>query len=151
MQASVSKPSARALSTYLIHESIDHSVVHLNLGQEVIVVTEDKLMRELDDLLLGEKSRRAWRAPVGALLSIFIVFVTANFHTAMGVSGEQWRAIFGVLFAGTVFWLLKAAVILMRPGTSVKSFLDSLKSARESSRTGDELQDPCAKKGTDLP
>jgi hypothetical protein len=117
IQGSISKPSARASEIDLLYEGFKQSAVHLNLGQQMIVVTEDKLRIELNDLLMGEESRRAWRVPAGMLLPLFIVFVTANFHTAIGVSGDQWQTIFGTLFVGTFLWLLRV-VVGLRPAFS---------------------------------
>src|ERR1035438_6242423 len=133
MRDSNSEPTARDSAIGLLHEGMRQSSIHLNVGQQWIIVTEDKMRLGLIDLISSAKSRQAWQTPAAMMLTEIAILPTANFHAAIGISGDQWQALFGVLLIVTLLWLLTAWV-KGRPGPSANSFIDSLKTGQ---------RDPC--------
>jgi len=84
--------------------------VHTNLDQNVIQVTEDKLLLVLNEHLDNVERKNEWIAPLGILIAIITTFSTSNFKEA-GFSAPTWEAIFficGLLSAG---WLVRAIYI----------------------------------------
>jgi hypothetical protein len=144
MRGSVSKATGRT-SIDLLHEGIKQSVVHVNVGQQMLVVTEDKMRLGLNELVHAARNRQAWQAPAAMFLTEIAVFTTANFHAAIGVSGDQWQALFRALLVVTFLWLV-TAVVRGRPGPSVKSFLDSLKNPQQPLGPHDEALHANSKK-----
>ncbi len=126
----ISHPPSRAWATGLVHEGMRQSTVHINVSQEMINVTEDKMRLHLDYFLRIEKKSREWYTPAGMLLTETAASVTPTFHGALGVSGEQWHAIFQVLTILTVIWLI-CALTRVRRGPSVDSLIESLKHRRQ--------------------
>jgi hypothetical protein len=43
------------------------------------------------------REKKAWAAPASILLSIIVVFVTADFKEAFGVQAATWRAVFMIV------------------------------------------------------
>jgi hypothetical protein len=63
----------------LLQEGLKQSTVHVNVGQEMIVITEDKMRLSLDALIGKAKSRQSWHAPAGMLLTEVGVLTPATF------------------------------------------------------------------------
>ena len=80
----------------------------------------------LDYFLDRERKRREWYTPAGMLVTEIAASVTSSFHSAIGVSGDQWQAVFKVLIVLTLIWLICALAKVHR-GPSIDSLIDSLK------------------------
>ena len=89
-------------------KTVDVSVTHSNLEQEVIVVTNDKLKLALMEHLADVQKSKQWIAPSGFLLTLLIVFSTTEFKTKFGLSADSWKAIFLILAVGSAAWLLRS-------------------------------------------
>lgn len=126
----IPQPAHAAGVIDLVSESIRQSDVHVNLSQQMIVVTEDKVRLRLDCFLRREKKRREWHTPAGMLVTEIAAFVTSSFHGAIGISGDQWQAVFRVLIALTLMWLIYA-LTKVRRGSSVDSLIDSFKDCQK--------------------
>jgi antitoxin ParD1/3/4 len=118
----------------LLHEGLKQSTVHVNVGQEMIVITEDKMRLSLDALIGKAKNRQSWHAPAGMLLTEVGVLATAKFHDAAGLSGDQWRTLFYVLIFLTLGWLL-TSLAKGKPEFTVDSFIESLKNLQRRPQT----------------
>jgi hypothetical protein len=57
-------------------------------------------------------------------------FVTSSFHDTIGVSGEQWEALFRTLILVTGLWLL-IALIRGRRASSTDSLIQKLKTGEQ--------------------
>ena len=114
----------------LLHEGLKQSAVHINLGQQMIIVTEDRLRLDLNDLSDSTKHRQKWHAPAGMFMTEMAASVTSDFHDTVGISGPQWEALFRLLMVITLFWLL-AALIRARRGPSADSLIDRLKTGHK--------------------
>ena len=83
-------------------------VVHSNLEQEVIQITEDKLRLVLNEHLAHCEQRKAWIAPLGIVITIITVFAASSFKDAFFKS-ETWEAAFlisGLLCTGWLVWAI---------------------------------------------
>ena len=83
------------------------SKVHLNLGQDILVTTEDKIWRILANHLASVERRRAWTTPLGILLAILVVFPTTSFRQFL-FPAETWQAFFLMCAAGSFYWLARS-------------------------------------------
>ncbi len=95
-----------ATTINLLREALKQSAVHINLGQQMIILTEDRLRLDLNELSDSTKHRREWHVPAGMLITEVAAFVTSSFHNTVGVSGQQWEAFFRTIIVVTMFWLL---------------------------------------------
>ena len=68
-------------------------IVHSNLDQEIIQITEDRLRLVMKDHLEEIEDKRAWHTPLGVLIAIIAAFVTADFRDAY-FKAETWQAVF---------------------------------------------------------
>ena len=101
------------------------SKVYLNVGQEFIVTTDDKIRLCLSDHLSRMEKRRAWITPLGILLTILIVFPTTTFR-AFIFSAETWQAIF-IICAVVLFGWLLHSVLQARVSTSIDDVMADIK------------------------
>ena len=83
------------------------TIVHSNLDQEVIQVTEDRLWRVLKDHIEDAEQRKAWIAPLGTFIAIFTALVTADFRDFY-FQAPTWKAVFLISCVVTLAWLLIA-------------------------------------------
>ena len=82
------------------------NIVHMNLGQETIVITEDKVWRTLTTHHQKMEARNAWIAPGGMLLTIIVTLLTTDFHSLFGLSKDVWQALFIMGAILSAIWLL---------------------------------------------
>jgi hypothetical protein len=82
-------------------------IVHSNLAQEIIVITEDRLRLVIKDHLEKIEEKKAWHAPLGVLLAIVAAFVTADFRDAY-FKAPTWQALFLITGVLSLIWLIKA-------------------------------------------
>jgi hypothetical protein len=83
------------------------SEVHLNVSQNVIVTTEDKLRLHLSDTAKVMGRKNAWIAPLGIVISIVLTLVTADFKD-YGLKAPTWEAIFIIGAVLASVWLVYA-------------------------------------------
>lgn len=100
-------------------------VIHSNLDQEIIQITEDKLRLVLNEHIAQTEQRKAWIAPLGLLIAIITAFTTSNFKDAL-FKAHTWEAIFfitGLLSAG---WLALTGIQAIR-SPSVQEIVEKIK------------------------
>jgi hypothetical protein len=85
----------------------DTSKVYSNLGQEIIITTEDKIRLCLMKHLSQMEKRNAWIAPLGILLTIAIVFPTTTFRDFFFLTADTWKAIFVISGLISAAWLIR--------------------------------------------
>ncbi|EJO2021814.1 hypothetical protein RQY88_004589 [Vibrio vulnificus] len=108
------------------YTSVDVQEVHSNVEQEVIEITSDKLkiilIEHLDSLLKGS----SWQTPLSLLITVLVVFCTANFQTFLTLSADTWKAIFIMVAAISGGWFIYSLTQLKKKQT-VEQFLDRVK------------------------
>jgi hypothetical protein len=82
--------------------------IHINVDQEIIQITEDKLRLILKDHLDSVSQSGGWVSPLSLLLSIIATFCTAKFDTFLGLGPEFWRSLFSLAGLASLVWLLVA-------------------------------------------
>lgn len=82
--------------------------VHVNVDQEIIQITEDKLRLILKDHIHSLTLKGGWIAPLSVLISIVTTFCTAKFDTFIGLGPEFWKSLFTLVCVASVVWLLVA-------------------------------------------
>lgn len=88
--------------------------VHMNLGQDAIVITEDKVRLVLMTHLRTLEQKRGWIAPLGLLVAIVTAFATAKFQDAFGLKATTWEAIFVLSGIASLVWTIIAVVVAAR-------------------------------------
>jgi uncharacterized membrane protein YqjE len=108
---------------------VNVSEVHLNVSQEVIITTEDKLKLCLSQYLEKMEVKNSWIAPLGVLLTIIVTIITSTFKE-IGLSADTWKAIFivfGIICSG---WLISAIM----KSTSTMTVEDIIKELKKDSK-----------------
>jgi len=108
-----------------VSDLVQISEVHLNLRQEVIITTEDKLRLCLSKHLAEMESRRAWIAPLGVFLTILAALITAKFQD-VGLEAATWKAVFVIGDFLALMWLILAVVKALR-SRSVEDLVATIK------------------------
>jgi hypothetical protein len=102
----MSDASSKIVSDALAGQIIQKATVYLNLSQDYIVITEDKVKLCLIEHLSRMESRKSWIAPLGIVLTLLITFATTTFRDYAGLKAAAWQAIFIVATVLSVAWLL---------------------------------------------
>lgn len=105
MNTEKTPPPESNINTGSIPGLVSVSKVHMNLSEEVIVTTEDKLRLCLTKHFEKIKRKNDWIAPLGVLLSIILTFVTATFRD-VGLEAATWTAVFLIAGILSLIWLV---------------------------------------------
>jgi hypothetical protein len=116
------------LSTQLTANIIQDSAMSINLGEHIITTTEDKVRLACMTHLKRTSEKNAWVAPASILLSIVVVFITADFKEALGVPAATWRAMFMIVGFWSLVSTIRAARAAVRAPT-VDEFVKVLKTS----------------------
>jgi hypothetical protein len=100
--------------------------VHVNVDQEIIQITEDKLRLILKDHLDSVTQSGGWVAPFSVLVSIVTTFCTAKFETFVSLGPEFWRSMFVLVGIASVVWLI-AALRNSSKALSLDEFINKVK------------------------
>jgi hypothetical protein len=102
--------SPAALISTFSEQMLQSENVHVNVKQQLIVTTEDKLMLCLTKFTDNAEKRGGWIAPLGILVSLLLTLATATFRDIIGISQYTWKALFimAVILSGAwLIWSLK--------------------------------------------
>ncbi len=123
----MSANSSEIIIGALASQMVQGTIVHVNLAQNAIVITEDKVKLCLIEHLSRTEARREWTTPGGILLTILVIFPTTTFQD-FGLAAATWKAMFviGALAAGV--WLVKA-IIRCRNAPTVDDIVATMKRA----------------------
>ena len=102
-------PQETHISTGSIRSLVDVSRVHINVSQELIIITEDKMRLCLSEHLGRIEKRKSWIAPLGVLVAIIVTLVTSTFKD-IGLDAAIWEAIFIISGIISFFWLICSAI-----------------------------------------
>lgn len=75
-------------------ELLHRSVLRANIGQEVIVITADRMRLSLIAFDNAQKGRHEWKGALGIFLTAFAALVAADFRAFLGLPADTWRVLF---------------------------------------------------------
>jgi hypothetical protein len=87
-------------------KSIAIDEIHDNTSQELIYINDDKLKLILIEHLAKVENGKAWLTPFGLLLTVILVFCSADFKLAFGIPADTWRAVFIIVGLICLLWLI---------------------------------------------
>jgi hypothetical protein len=100
--------------------------VHNNLDQEIIQITEDRLRLLINEHLEKSGKRWEWKTPLCLFLSVIMAMTTASFKDSLALKAPVWEAIFIIVAALSLAWLLKSIIESVKIGT-VDQLIDVIK------------------------
>ena len=113
---------------------IQNSKVHINLSQDVIVITEDKFRL----CLLGHVNRLAakerWLAPVSLFITLLIVLATSTFREFI-FPAATWQAVFLMSTAGSAIWSAVALIKAIRTNTKLDTLISDVKKTSDAMKS----------------
>jgi hypothetical protein len=112
-------------------ELIQPASVHLNLKQEVIIVTGDKLELCLRKHMGCVAAKGSWITPVSLFVTFVASLVASTFHDALGLKAPVWEAMFWLLAIGSFIWLVYCIGKAFRIRTSLDTLLKEIKKASD--------------------
>ena len=106
----------------------DRMTVHVNIGQEVVITTGDKLRLCLIETRDCMTARGAWLSPFGILLALVTTLVAADFKNVVFPS-DTWLAIYVLGSLLCLVWLVQTLVRAWRSRNrgSIDQIVASLK------------------------
>jgi hypothetical protein len=117
--------AAKIISNTVSSPLVQNTRVHINVTQEVIVVTEDKVRLCLHNHLVRLEARNRWIAPAGILLTIVVAFATTTFRDFV-LPASTWQAVFFLFGLFSFGWLIKA-LLNARGAPTLEDVLGELK------------------------
>ena len=107
------------------------SQVHLmNLPQEVITTTEDKVRLCLSEHLKRMEKKRGWFTPLGILVALIATLITTNFKDA-GLDAATWKAFFIIATVLSFGWLIYSVIKALR-SEKIEDIIGELKKHSDS-------------------
>jgi hypothetical protein len=104
-------------------------LVHSNLDQEVIMITEDKLRLVLNEHLTKAEKKKDLIAPSGIFITIATIFATTTFKKFF-FEPATWEAIFFICGAISLYLLIRAGLRAFN-SPSVDSIIEKIKNKSE--------------------
>lgn len=108
-----------------IEEKIEIKTVYDNLSQEIVRITVDKLQLRLYEHIKNVETRKEWIAPLGILLTLILVFVTAEFKSAF-LNADVWKAFFLMFAILDSAWLI-FTLYRLRKSKSIEQLIEAIK------------------------
>ena len=119
--------TSKIVTDALASQIVQNTTLHLNLSQDAIVITEDKVRLILIEHLGRMEARKDWLAPGGVLLTLILTFVTTSFKDFV-FKAAVWQAIFVVAGFLVVAWLVKVLLKAWKAPT-VEDVTETMKKA----------------------
>jgi len=107
-------------------KNLNITETHDNTSQELISITGDKLKLILLQNLSLIESNKAWQMPLSLLLTIILVFCSADFKDAFNLSKNVWSAIFIISGLVCAIWLI-ACLYKLKKNITVDELIDVIK------------------------
>lgn len=123
-------PNTARFQESLGPEFVQNSKFHINLSQDVIVITEDKLRLCLLSHATNLTAKERWLAPVSLFVTFLIVLATAEFK-AFILPSSTWQAIFIICAVGSAIWAVVAVVRTFRVDTKLDTVVSEVKQSSE--------------------
>lgn len=98
---------------------------HYNVGLAYVVTTQDKIQICLMKYLQDMGARDRWQAPFGMILTIGLVFLTADFKQFI-FSKETWQAVFIIALLFSAAWLVNS-LFHRKKAKTIEEVIDELK------------------------
>jgi hypothetical protein len=115
---------------------VQTSRVHLNLSQDVIITTEDKLRLCLGTQVEAFKHKQAWIAPVSLFVTLLIVFATSTFKEFI-LPAATWQAVFVICTIAAAIWSIFAVIKAIGSRRKLDDLVNDIKKSSEKIKKGD--------------
>jgi uncharacterized membrane protein (DUF485 family) len=123
-------PQSSTFQDSLGAQITQNSKFHLNLAQDVIVTTEDRLRLCLNTHLNRVVAQQGWIAPISLLITLLIVFATSTFQPFI-FPATTWQAIFAIGTVSTAVWSVVAVIKAWGADTQVDTLVEQIKTASQ--------------------
>lgn len=100
-----------------------------NTSQKTIKITEDRLRLRLLEHVDKLTTNQAWQVPLGLLLTIVLVFCTAEFKPVV-LSANTWEAIFIIGGIACFIWLV-ASLTKLSKAPSLDDLIAAIKKTED--------------------
>lgn len=121
----MSDDEAKITTESFINKFVKADKIYDNLGQEVIMTTEDKARICLLEHLRYLEKRRGWSTPLAILLTVIVTIVTTEFKD-VGFGASTWQAIFVIAGIIAAIWL-GFSVIKIPKSITIEDVINKLK------------------------
>jgi len=114
----------------LLSQLVEVDQLYLNVSQQLIVTTEDKVELCLNKHYKNAEKKREWLTPFSLFVAIALVFATSDFKLFI-LSAATWEAIFIILAASSLCWFLFSIKSAFR-NIEIDLIIDELKAGGKS-------------------
>ena len=114
----------------LLSQLVEVDQLYLNVSQQLIVTTEDKVKLCLNKHYKNAEKKREWLTPFSLFVAIALVFATSNFKPFI-LSAATWEAIFIILAVSSLCWFLFSIKSAFR-NIEIDLIIDELKAGGKS-------------------
>lgn len=107
----------------------EFSAIHDNTSTEVVSITLDRLKLILIEHFQKIESRSSWSVPFSLLVTVVLVFCSASFKEAFGLSADSWAAIFLIVGISSFVWLLRC-LYTMKAKQNLDDIIEQIKNKK---------------------
>ena len=115
----------------VLHQQGVMANVHVNIRQEGIVITEDKMRLILREHLEKAEAKGKWIGPFSVAVSIIVTLTTSTFRDALGFKAAGWEAVYAIGFLGSLWWTC-ATLYKARGAMTIDDVIAKMKAASPS-------------------
>jgi len=120
--------SANLVTDAFMRQVMAKSCVHLAVGQEFIMMDDNKIRIHMSEWKRRIDKKGAWHLPLGIFITLLYGSITGSFRDLLGFPGIFWESLSLFLWAASGVWLAYAAVQSRRVnGDSMDDFIQELK------------------------
>jgi len=119
-------PAASSIvNDVLAKEIVQNSHVQINVAQNTLIVTEDRLRLCLIEHRDRLADRQGWLGPLGLCIAVGTTLSTTNFQNRL-LDAATWHAIFIIGFFGSLFWSI-LSIIRAAKSRSIEDLINQLR------------------------
>lgn len=113
------------------------SRITMNVGQEFITTTSDKLELCLIKYQKALQLQNEWIPPAGILLSVLPTLFGAQFNDFLGIKKSVWEALYLLIAIISGIWFLKALSVFQeqKDQTTVSKVIEDIRKGTDKSTT----------------
>ncbi|NQT27185.1 hypothetical protein HQ585_17655 [candidate division KSB1 bacterium] len=100
-------PRSKGMSDAIADQIVRQTNVYMNLDQDTIIITEDRIRLCLISYLKRVELKNNWLIPAGIFITIFIAAITSDFRRFI-FDASVWQAIFIITGIVMFFWFIIA-------------------------------------------
>ena len=112
-------------------EAVNVTNTYSNTNISILAITEDKLINILTRHVGKLKKSKEWWAALSFSISLLLVLLTSDFHSFLGLLGEQWQMLFILLLIASIAYMIYAIYNCCKHNVTVEIIVKEIKDVQQ--------------------